>query len=71
MTNKKSEKQEIKADPPKPQKPAIIPNNVKPLSSKKATVMPVKEKSVESNLIDDHTEDYDVTPGMDERGKEF
>lgn len=40
------------------------------MSSKKAVVMPVKEKSVE-NLIDDHSDDYDVTPGMDERGKDL
>ncbi|XP_070506432.1 uncharacterized protein [Chironomus tepperi] len=65
--NKKSEKIETKPEPPKPQiKTAVIQNHVKPLSSKTITVMPVKEKSVE-NLIDDHAEDYDVTPGMDER----
>ena len=74
-TNKKSEKIEkiekieIKAEPPKPPKPVVIQNHVKPLSSKTAKVIPVKEKNVE-NLIDDHSDDYDVTPGMDERGKD-
>lgn len=66
--NKKSEKIETKPEPPKPQKPAVIQNHVKPMSSKKAVIMPVKEKSVD-NLIDDHSDDYDVTPGMDERGR--
>jgi len=67
-TSTANKKNEIKADTPKPQKPAVIQNHVKPLSSKTATVLPVKEKPVE-NLIDDHSEDYDVTPGMDERGR--
>ena len=67
-TSTANKKSEIKPEPPKPPKPPVIQNHVKPLSSKTtATVLPVKEKNVE-NLLDDHSEDYDVTPGMDERG---
>ncbi|KAL7031544.1 hypothetical protein ACKWTF_007045 [Chironomus riparius] len=65
-TNKKSEKIEKIEIKPEPPKPVVIQNHVQPLSSKTAKVMPVKEKNVE-NLIDDHSDDYDVTPGMDER----
>lgn len=60
-TSTASKKNVIKADPPKLQKPDVT-------ATKIATMIPIKEKPVE-NLIDDHAEDFDVTPGMDERGK--
>lgn len=59
-----------KSEPRMESQTPVITNHVKPMPAKPPTAKSgkeIKEKPTE-NLIDDHGEDFDVTPGMDERG---